>query len=177
MGQTDSGDIYFIEWVGWSLCQGWRTYSLSRAAWIVHYRWRAAKSMILSENSTFTKVWGTLTSLDLLGTCLSWSFVLTRCCALTWATKSLRNVGKGVLDNHCVQELCFALDCEKTKPRRHDVFAWTILCATCDKKIVQNNPPLWKCHMQTIVCCVHGNDPQLRALRWLSASEHVSRRC
>jgi len=28
--------------------QGWGTYLLSRAAWIVHYRWWAAKSLILS---------------------------------------------------------------------------------------------------------------------------------
>ena len=28
-----------------SLHQGWGTYLLSRAAWIVHYRWRAAKSI------------------------------------------------------------------------------------------------------------------------------------
>ena len=28
-----------------SLCQRWATYLLSRAAWIVHYRWRAAKSI------------------------------------------------------------------------------------------------------------------------------------
>jgi len=27
------------------LLQGWGTYSLSRAAWVVHYRWRATKSI------------------------------------------------------------------------------------------------------------------------------------
>jgi len=31
-----------------------------------------------------------VTSLDLVSnTCLSWSFVLTRCCTLTWVTKIL----------------------------------------------------------------------------------------
>ena len=66
------------------------TYLLSRAAGIVHYRRRAAKSinfvLIFYRYPTMRKSgfsWLYLT------TCVSWSFVLTRCCTLTWVTKIL----------------------------------------------------------------------------------------
>jgi len=40
-----------------------------------------------------------VTSFDYISTCLSWSFVLTRCCALTWVTKirmrDISNVNAG----------------------------------------------------------------------------------
>jgi len=75
----------------WSSKSGWGTYFLSRAAWTVHYRWRAAKSnsFILKFYLylNMRKEW--LLSIYYLSSCLSWSFVLTRCCSLTWVTKVL----------------------------------------------------------------------------------------
>jgi len=68
-----------------------RAYLLPRAAWIVHYCWRTA-----NNNWFYPKIlpffnyeedWLLLTCN--LSTCLSWWFVSTRCCTLTWVTKIL----------------------------------------------------------------------------------------
>jgi len=74
------------------LYQWWGTYLLSRAARIVHYRcWRAATSInFILKNIFFIWLSGRVTLFTYyLRTCLSWSFVLTRCCTLTWVTKIL----------------------------------------------------------------------------------------
>ena len=96
-GKTRCWETYFTKWSPFVICafvglwQGWGTYLLSRAAWIVHYRRQAAKSIhcILNFNHYLTmKKRDFLTfSTKYLSTCLSWSFVLTRCCTLTWVTK------------------------------------------------------------------------------------------
>ena len=66
------------------------TYLLSRAAGIVHYRRRAAKSinfvLIFYRYPTMRK---SGFSWLYLATCVSWSFVLTWCCSLTWVMKIL----------------------------------------------------------------------------------------
>jgi len=73
--------------------QGWGTYLLSRAAWIMQYRWRNAES-----NNFILKLYPVrlinyederLPLLYCLSTCLSWSFVTTWSYTLTWLTKIL----------------------------------------------------------------------------------------
>ena len=48
------------------LDQGWRTYLLSRDAWIAHYRWWAAKAIIFVLNFYLYPTVRRVTSLDLL---------------------------------------------------------------------------------------------------------------
>ena len=82
------------------LKQGWGTYLLSRDAWIVEYRWRAEKinSFFLNfclylqrkvRRKNYVKERERLLLTYCSHVCLSRSFVLTRCCVPTWATKSL----------------------------------------------------------------------------------------
>ena len=72
-----------------ALVQGWGIYLLSRAAWIVNYRWRAAK--INQFHSKILPLYKCEEEWLLLPyyliTCLSRSFVLTWCCTLTSVTK------------------------------------------------------------------------------------------
>ena len=69
-----------------ALDQRWGICLLSRAAWSVHYLWRAAKSIyFILKFYLYQKEWLLMTYY--LSTCLSRSFVLTRWCTLTWVTK------------------------------------------------------------------------------------------
>ena len=52
-----------FSWSFKNLDQGWGTYLLSRAAWIVHHRWHATKSI---NNSTFFWLWRRFTSFNFL---------------------------------------------------------------------------------------------------------------
>ena len=76
-----------------ALWRGWWTYLQSEAAWIVHYRWRAAKSI----NCVYPKILplsdyeeSNLSLTSYLSTCSSRSLVSTQSCALTWV------VGNGI---------------------------------------------------------------------------------
>jgi len=64
-------------------------YATARTAWIVHYRWWAAKSVdfILKFYLIYEEEWLLLNYY--LSTCLSCGFVLTWCCTLTSVTKIL----------------------------------------------------------------------------------------
>jgi len=72
-----------------TLIHGWGTYLVSRAAWTVHYRWRAAKSndfilkfyLYLTMRSDFSWL--------MLCACLPRSFLTKGCFALTWVMQSL----------------------------------------------------------------------------------------
>jgi len=64
------------------LAQGWGTYALSRAAWMVEYRWRTAKSInfMIKFYHYLTMRKSDSSWLAIFSTCSSWSSVSTRYC-------------------------------------------------------------------------------------------------